>query len=368
MSRDIIKQLKKLRIEPRAGYVGEEVRTRGREKLMEAIAIQQEQSTVWAPAATFEFIRFTLSDLLAKPVTALASFAVLVLGGLTTVSAAAQSLPGDTLYGVKIVSERAQLQLTGADKKAVLHTEFAERRLQELVELTNSDTPNQALVASTVDAFKSEVNSATQEIQNLQSSQSGELLAQVSMVNAKMSELSDSIALAPITNEPDLSNDIKETATTASETVVTTVVEDYESAPQPTSGAELQKLFQTRMNKVIQRRTQSIGRIEVIGANAKFYRVSSRREIGAIQSRMNRVSDELTDASTYVVSGGYRAAFESLGNAEELISSLESELSAIEFALIEAAAEPVTDIPTSIEPGLVSDTPVKAESSAGETP
>lgn len=366
MSRDIITQLKKLRIEPRAGYVGEEVRARGREKLMEAIAVQQEQATVWAPAATFEFIRFTFSDLLAKPVTALASFAVLVLGGLTTVSAASQSLPGDTLYSVKIVSERAQLQLTGADKKAVLHTEFAERRLQELVKLTNDNAPNQALVASTVDAFKSEVNSATQEIQNLQTSQSEGLLAQVSAVNAKMSELSDSIALVPITNEPDLSNDIQSTATTAGQAVVTTVVENYENTPQPTSGAELQKLFQARMNKIIQRRTQSIGRIAVIEKNAKFYRTSSRRETGALQTRIGLVSDQLSDASGYVVASGYRAAFESLGNAEGLMTSVESELSAIEFKLIEAAAEPITDIPTSVD----SETPaiLPNESPVSETP
>ncbi len=344
MSRDIITQLKKLRIEPRAGYVGEEVRARGREKLMEAITGQQEQTIVWAPAATFEFMRFTFSDLLAKPVTALASFAVLVLGGLTTVSAASQSLPGDTLYGVKIVSERAQLQLTGSDKKAVLHTEFAERRLQELVELTNSETPDQALMASTVDAFKFEVSSATQEIQNLQTTQSGQLLAQVSEVNAKMVQFTDSLAATPIMDEPAITQDMQDATQGATQTVVDTVVEAHEKTPEPASGRELTELLQDRMNKMVGRRTFGIGRIEVIESSKAFYSVTSRAEIGALKLRLRTVSNQIADATELAVAGGYRKAFEIMREVEVEMSAIENALADIEIKLIEKNQAPASEI------------------------
>lgn len=346
MSKDIFTQLKKLRTEPRAGYVGEERRARGRDQLMAAITSSRQAKAAWAPTVAFEYVRFSFSDLLAKPVTAFASFVVLIFGSLTTASAASQSLPGDTLYSVKLVSERAQLSLASADRRAVLHTEFAENRLQEIMDLTSTGAADRVLVATAVDAFKREVAYATQEIQNLQTTGNQGLIAQVSVVNDKFTALNTSIGQAPVEHAPGLTT----STVTASETVVDTVVDVYENEPEPTSATELKKLFQARMNALIQRRTLSIGRIEVIEANAEFSEVTSRRETAVLRGRISLVSEEMSDANGFAGASGYRAAFERLREAEVFMRAIESELSAIEFKLIESNTEPATDIPTPITP------------------
>jgi len=60
----------------------------------------------------------------------------LLAGGGTTAYAAQGSLPDDTLYPVKMATEKARLVLTPSDAgKAGLHIAFAERRVQEMVEM-----------------------------------------------------------------------------------------------------------------------------------------------------------------------------------------------------------------------------------------
>ena len=334
MSQDIITQLKKLRTEPRAGYVGEEKRVASRDRLMSAITVSGHRAP-WTPFVALEFIRFSFSDIVTKPVTAMASFVILALASLTTVSAASQSLPGDTLYGVKLVSERAQLSLTGADKRAVLHTEFAERRFQEIVELSSAQEPNQILVANAVHAFKREVAYATQEIQNLQNSSTTSLLNQVSVVTDRFDALNSVVADTSFAQTPDISTDIKQTTSTATNQVVDAIVGAHEVEPQPTSGIELRKLFQTRMNKIIQRRTFSLGRIEVIETHASFTKISSRSEMATLRRRVDALTDPMSEASNLVAAGGYRSAFDNLREVESILDQIESDISAVEFKLIE---------------------------------
>jgi hypothetical protein len=77
--------------------------------------------------------RFSFPALL-RPALAAAAILVLVLAGAT--SAAASSLPGDALYGVKRASEDVRLALTFGDvARTELLSELTDRRLEELAEL-----------------------------------------------------------------------------------------------------------------------------------------------------------------------------------------------------------------------------------------
>ena len=71
---------------------------------------------------------------------AFAAVLVLILVGVGTVSASASSLPGDTLYPVKTATEKVQGFFTlGSEAKANFHMKLAQRRLNELKSLAESN-------------------------------------------------------------------------------------------------------------------------------------------------------------------------------------------------------------------------------------
>jgi uncharacterized protein DUF5667 len=77
--------------------------------------------------------RFSFPALL-RPALGVAAALVLVLAGAT--SAAASSIPGDALYGVKRATEDVRLALTfDAEARAQLLSELTDRRLEELAEI-----------------------------------------------------------------------------------------------------------------------------------------------------------------------------------------------------------------------------------------
>jgi len=69
--------------------------------------------------------------------------AVLLAGG-GTVTAAGYSMPDSPLYPVKLATEQVQLTLTPSDiGKAELHAKLADRRVAEIVYITNKGKPKQ---------------------------------------------------------------------------------------------------------------------------------------------------------------------------------------------------------------------------------
>ena len=61
---------------------------------------------------------------------------IILIAGGGTVAAASDSLPGETLYPVKLATERVQLAFTFSDMgKAKLHAKFAGRRIEEMARI-----------------------------------------------------------------------------------------------------------------------------------------------------------------------------------------------------------------------------------------
>lgn len=89
------------------------------------------------PVREAAFARQVISGLFLKPVTAIAGILIVVLlAGGGTAYAAQGSLPGDTLYPVKLLTENAQTTLAlRPEKKVELEVNFANRRLEELQKL-----------------------------------------------------------------------------------------------------------------------------------------------------------------------------------------------------------------------------------------
>ena len=90
-----------------------------------------------------------------------AVFAFLVAGS-GTVAAASDSLPGDTLYAVKLATERVQLAFTSSDAgKAKLEAEFTGRRAEEMARIVEKDDPGE------VEAVMSRLEGHLRQIEKL---------------------------------------------------------------------------------------------------------------------------------------------------------------------------------------------------------
>ena len=62
----------------------------------------------------------------------------ILLAGSGTIAAAGNSMPDDTLYPVKLATEQTQMVLAFSDESKVkLHTEFADRRINEIIYTAN---------------------------------------------------------------------------------------------------------------------------------------------------------------------------------------------------------------------------------------
>lgn len=76
--------------------------------------------------------------------TVLATFAVVLITGGSTVIAAGYSMPDDPLYQVKLTTEQMQLMLTPSDiDKANLCADFSDRRVEEIIYMANKGDAQQ---------------------------------------------------------------------------------------------------------------------------------------------------------------------------------------------------------------------------------
>ena len=69
------------------------------------------------------------------------AFGVITSGWIASVSASLNSLPGDTLYSLKIATEKAQLVFVSGDNEARLQVELAGRRMEEVSKISENQMP-----------------------------------------------------------------------------------------------------------------------------------------------------------------------------------------------------------------------------------
>lgn len=92
--------------------------------------------------------------------------AALLGTGAGTTYASQNSLPGDVLYPIKIIAEKAQTALVFNNvKEAELYSKFASKRLEEIEKLAEAEKINLELAQKAVDYYKKDL-SASQNILN----------------------------------------------------------------------------------------------------------------------------------------------------------------------------------------------------------
>ncbi len=234
MSADLIKKLKGLK----RFKAGTEWKKSNRDFLMSEIenTIPAENEK-WALELSKVVFPWKVMKLAARPVMALTTVAALVLGSGLSVSASERSLPGDPLYGLKIVSEKVQVALT-FDKKesAKIHVELAGKRINEVKKIKeNSDSAQNKIkkINVAMDGFKKEISTVQNKLESLKKASSAQTVVEVAkIIDNKTAEYREDLVKA--TNElPELNeaaqniDQVLDLTEKTSDSALTVVVEKH---------------------------------------------------------------------------------------------------------------------------------------------
>jgi len=347
VSKDIFQQLNTLKNDPRAGAVSEVERLNARTKLMQAISIR-DLELEFATTENEGFFRWSVVDYLSAPLSvAILIFVIGVSGWFTTVSAAG-SLPGDQLYSVKIATEKAMLTLASQEHKAILHTEFAERRLEESEAVLEADGPDaKNIYRETLNAFKIEIALASEGVQTLYKENSEDIDVQsvAEHVDKKIAELNTSLR-ETVTDIAVVTNEVKEAQIVAEEIsneVETAIVEEtVKVIDDSTNQIDVSERVRDTVNEINQRKAYLIGRLSVIDS-AIQNNEDLDIEATLSESDIEFSTEKLSNAMDSMARGGYENGFETLHEIEMQLSDLESRIVDMEVEISTAFMETVEE-------------------------
>jgi hypothetical protein len=334
----LTRQLTALKDHPQAGWESASANEHGREVLMNAIGGHVADQSIDAQDGVATYFSWNAIRMVTRPVTAGALVFVLLLGGwMTTAQAASVSLPGDTLYGLKLVTERVQVAISSAERRAVLHTEFAQRRLDEVTVLQSRGTSE--LVPETMEAFREQLQDAQEDLLQLKDEGSNETIAIASAIDQKVDDLHDSLASLEATQESVEEVDEAILAVReVSDSAVETIVDAHETEETEESIWALEQSFRSEYSALVSRQTFDAGRIVVIEQVLREIddpsAILNGVDLDKLHHNVDAATDSVARAMDLAAASGYRAAFEILREADQILLDLESQLAQVEFAIM----------------------------------
>ena len=173
-NKELINSLKQLKTLNDAGAPRPEFLTRNKEILLMQIKNNgKEERVKITPVYVWQAVQSIMPDsvfnFVVKPVlTAMAIFGIVFGGWAATVSASYNSLPGDTLYTVKIMAENAQVSFTSKSNEVPLRAEFAARRLEEMRKILEAPYTNntEANAMTAVQDFNKQITAVKSSLEN----------------------------------------------------------------------------------------------------------------------------------------------------------------------------------------------------------
>ncbi|MEK7665782.1 MAG: DUF5667 domain-containing protein [Patescibacteria group bacterium] len=298
------------------------------------IGVENTARPVYTFRDYFQYYSWNFTHGFLLPAAAGFAMVLFVIGGWVTVATASQdTLPGDTLYSVKISSEKLQLGLTiDAEKRAQLHMAFASRRLSEMSALNAQQASAQKdeRLQVAMDGFKSQVSSVTSALQSLPE-RSNQAVSVARQVETKVQEYKQVTKVAEVT----------EVVEEASDVAVEVMMSNAEEGEADSSAAdEVRATFSER--------------IEVINTAIQLMhgRITMLKEIQAsvaLDQQTLAVRDVVVmieEAIALMNDGAFRTAFELTDKAQIAIEIIDTVVSEIE--------QPTEEV---IEQTTVEDTP-----------
>lgn len=308
----------------------------------------------------FEYYKATVGPVMVRSMAGATAGIVFLLGGwLTTVNAATNSLPGDSLYGLKLITEQVQLRMSSLEQRAVLHTEFAERRLQEVVALQQNGDVDANEVRVAFDGFRREVTSANDDLQTLQQTGSAVAVATAGKVEGKLASL-DAVLdqSAAVGDETSGAQEAISVSREAQSAAVTVAVDSHVTQVTVASTQELQQMFMRQLGDLEARQAFDLHRIEMLRkARASDdprlvgLELISTSELGTLEKSIKSAEVTLADATTAYGSGNFRAAFDMLNGVDGTLQLGEYRMAQVEIAITQAFSQPlIPQTPPTEEP------------------
>lgn len=296
----------------------------------------------------FEYFTHVSSKTILRPVGATLSALIIIFGSwVATVNASFGSIPGDLLYPVKLVSERMQITLAATDEqKARLHTEFAGRRLREVMEIASApEVGNEVRMQAAVEGFKQEVASANVAVESMAANSSQNADSVAIMVDQQVESYMTTLATA---QEGSVANPVQEESLADAQTTVTktdasiteTLVTSHEENQVESTGTYLQTSFQKDLKNIDVEKFSLEGRIARIESlitlgnlpNADV--IQYQANIKIIQSELKGFETNLSEARNLFAAGGWRRVLEivtdlktKLSVADEMVAAMEIQIS-----------------------------------------
>lgn len=353
MTRDLIAQLKLLKHDPRYGARDASFVRAERKRLMEAIGGSDSMEPArytWRDYA--EFVRYRYVPKMVRSFAGAAGAMAVMLGGwLTTVNAASSSLPGDALYGFKLAAEQAQLKLASLERRAVLHTEFAERRLHEAAALQQG-VANDDAVRSAYTAFTKEVTSASATLNELRASGSGEAIQTAATVEEKLGQL-DTMLDTTAAASDDIATEVQDAKDASREvqsTAVAVAVETHEEHDDDAGRQELDAMFKRELGGISTRQSFDEHRIAVLRGAMTTYAdrlatadLPTAHDIEVIEQTVKQARDGIARAVEAFSSGNYRLAFDTLRSIDGELLLMESRLARAEITVTTTLSAPESE-------------------------
>lgn len=375
--------LRKAKNLPSAGAVDAATHNAARAQLLRALPDAVFES---APSSVGYFVGFAQSFVY-KPVAASAAAVVFLAGGWMTTSAAQTSLPGDTLYNVKLITERAQLRVASLDRRAVLHTEFAGNRLEEVAALQRvvAEKPDKApYISKTVTAYQQEIASATTDLQILQTQNQTQALTTAASVLDQVAMLTESAGQLAITTSANTQNasqiseehtqDVAEQVVQTTEAIAkaakNVAIESHELSPSIESTHEMESLFRSTLGAIETRRAMVLHRIRKI-EEISMEQKAVLAQAGVVLPRksvfteMKSTLDDIDNATPSLMNdfaaGSFRSALGALEEIERILASMETNLTLVEEPIITALSQHEAELQAQAEAEAKAEADAQAE-------
>ena len=286
-----------------------------------------------------QFAMHQLSHHMLRPAAVtMSAFAIIFAGWIGAVNASFDSVPGDYLYPVKLVTERVQLTFAaGNEQRGKLHVEFAERRLNEISEIKRSDRDGKDVrTKAAIESFTKEIQSANAAFVELNDEKAEDAVELAIVIDQKTDAFEELIAASEEVEET------KEALTSATEALeeandqaVEAIVDQHEIGAKPQTTESLQKNFQDLLTGVKTRITMSHGRLSVIeealagidNSNAYAIRIDDARDV------LTGNDGEISNAMNQFAAGGVRSAFDTLETVEQAVSVSEQIITELEIEI-----------------------------------
>lgn len=329
----ILKQLKNLES---AGTPSVDFVKRNREILLMQVKNSQGEQRGFSVKRAWELFGSIMNDGLAKTIVRPALVGVLALGVVlggwaATVSASFGSLPGDTLYSVKLITEKAQVSFASAEDKPSLHVEFAGRRIEEVAKIAEKDSiiNKEERTKQAVKSLNKQLSAVKETLTDLESKDANKAIEVARLVDRKTTEYTNTLEKTKETVSEDIKKDMEKATDLANDAgikAVKVIVE--QSGTEPSE--ELTNNVEAKL-KIVEEKVQHID----LGSD----------EGGVNSSAVEIALGTLGEAKEQLESQNLESAMNKLVEAKNLVNSV-SDLPLVNSSSTNSGNSTSTDVGT----------------------